>query len=175
MSDDFFSMDIPDLQGLIKQLDMFDENQNKAVRKALHKIGKNIQQAQRQIILSRKVGKKLAKHIKSSRVYVTKKGELGISRGYYDSETDDEGFNPLIVGMANEFGRPGQSSSRRQDKKRWWHYKSKTGKTVYMVQEKGAIQPLSHIRAGFDETLEQNVQLMVDAVNEVIDKTGGGT
>ena len=35
---------------------------------------------------------------------------------------------------------------------------------------KGVLQPTPHIRLGFDETLEQNVQIMADAINEVIDK-----
>ena len=35
---------------------------------------------------------------------------------------------------------------------------------------KGIIQPTPHIRLGFDETLEQNVQIMADAINEVIGK-----
>lgn len=188
MSDVFFSMDIPDLQGLIKQLDMFDENQNKAVRKALHKIGKNIQQAQRRKISGIAGGDKLSKAINVGNVYTTKKGSLGITSGYQTEafKMDSDGFNPGIVGMVREFGRPGQSPERKGDKMTQTRKRIPNKKTAKRKNwekaiptkveiSKGTIQPLSHIRAGFDETLEQNVQLMVDAVNEVIDKTGGGT
>lgn len=175
MSDDsFFGMDLPDIQGLIQQLDLFEEKQNEAVRNALHIIGNNIVQAQRRRISGVKVGKRLARYISRSHVYTTQKGVLGISTGYqiYAFDDDEEWrTKPGVIGLVYEFGRPGKSNNTmRQNEYRWWHYVTKNGKTVFMKQRKGIIQPTPHIRLGFDETLEQNVQIMADAINEVIDK-----
>ena len=47
MAEEAFSMEMPDLQGLIQRLNMFDQEQNEAVRKAMDTIGDNIANAQR--------------------------------------------------------------------------------------------------------------------------------
>ena len=159
-------MEMPDLQSLIRRLNMFEKEQNEAVRKALNDIGDNIANAQRRLIQGVKGGDKLAKHISKGRVYTTRKGVLGITAGYQAGafKTDSNGFNAGIVGMVREFGRPGQSAGR-------------SGKTMTQTRNgrkvtvsKGTIQPHPHIRPGFDQTLEANVQTLVDAVNAVIDK-----
>lgn len=168
MSDAVFSMDMPDLQSLIKKLDMFDTKQNEALREALHRVGQNMQQAQKRRIGSAKGGDKLSEAITVSKVYTTKNGTLGITSGYQETafKTDSEGFNPGIVGAMREFGRPGKSSQRRGE----YMSQNRNGKKVKI--KKGTIQPTPHIRPGFDETLEQNVQLVADAVNKVIDRLG---
>lgn len=176
-----FDMDIPDLQGLIRQLDMFDERQNAALMDALHQVGDNIVQAQRRHIAGVRVGKRLSKYITRSKVYTTKKGVLGVTAGYqFDAFEDDtywgdKGTEPGVVGLTYEFGRPGQSNNtRRQDEYRYWHYHNKKGTLVAMKQRKGAIQPHPHIRLGFDETLEQNIQTLVNAVNAEIERLNRG-
>ena len=45
-------------------------------------------------------------------------------------------------------------------------------KDMQVTVKKGAIQPVPHIRAGFDDTVEQNVQTLINAVNAVTDKLG---
>ena len=166
MAEEAFSMEMPDLQGLIQRLNMFDEAQNEAVRKAMDTIGDNIAAAQRRLIQGVKGGGKLAGNISRSRIYTTKKGVLGVKAGYQAGafKTDSNGFNAGIVGMVREFGRPGQSAYRSKSTMT----QTRNGKKVEV--SKGTIQPTPHIRLGFDQTLEQNVQTLVDAVNAVVDK-----
>lgn len=168
MSNEFFSMEMPDIQGFIKKLDMYDQQQNEALLTALHKVGDNMKQAQKRRIEGAKVGEKLSKHITCGKVYTTKKGVLGITSGYQAGafKTDSDGFNPGIVGMTWEFGRPGQSPQRSGTTMT----QTRNGKKVTV--RKGAIQPVPHIRFGADDTLEQNVQTLVNAANSVTDKLG---
>ena len=168
MSNEFFSMEMPDIQGFIKKLDMYDQRQNEALLTALHKVGDNMEQAQKRRIEGAKVGEKLSKHITCGKVYTTKKGVLGITSGYQAEafKTDSDGFNPGIVGMTWEFGRPGQSPRRSGPTMT----QTRNGKKVTV--KKGTIQPVPHIRAGFDDTVEQNVQTLINAVNAVTDKLG---
>jgi len=170
MADELFSMDIPDLQGLIKQLDMFDERQNEALRTALDTVGDNMARAQKRHIEGTEVGKKLAGHISRSRVYTTKKGVLGVRAGYQAGafKKDEHGFNPGVVGMTYEFGRPGTSPQRSGKTMK----QTRNGKQVEV--NKGTIQPVPHIRKGFDETLEQNIQTLVNAVNAEIERLNRG-
>ncbi len=168
MSNEFFSMEMPDIQGFIKKLDMYDQRQNEALLTALHKVGDNMKQAQKRRIEGAKVGDKLSEYITCGAVYTTEKGSLGIRSGYQKEafKPDSDGFNPGVVGMTWEFGRPGQSPRRSGDTMT----QTRNGKKVTV--KKGAIQPVPHIRAGFDDTVEQNVQTLINAVNAVTDKLG---
>ncbi len=187
MADELFSMDIPDLQGLIKQLDMFDERQNEALRTALDTVGDNMARAQKRHIEDTEVGKKLAGSISRSRVYTTKKGVLGVRAGYQAGafKKDAHGFSPGMVGMTYEFGRPGTSPQRsgktmKQMRKRIPNKKTAKRKDWEMAVptevdiNKGTIQPHPHIRLGHDETLEQNIQTLVNAVNAEIERLNRG-
>ena len=168
MSNEFFSMEMPDIQGFIKKLDMYDQRQNEALLTALHKVGDNMKQAQKRRISGVKAGNKLSEFITRGEVYTTKNGSLGIRSGYQAGafKTDSEGFNPGVVGMTWEFGRPGQSPRRSGATMT----QTRNGKKVTV--KKGTIQPVPHIRAGFDDTVEQNVQTLISAVNAVTDKLG---
>lgn len=168
MSNEFFSMELPDLDGFIKKLDMYDQQQNEALRTALHQVGDNMKQAQKRRISGVKVGDKLSEYITCGAVYTTEKGSLGIRSGYQAEafKTDSDGFNPGVVGMTWEFGRPGQSPRRSGDTMT----QTRNGKKVTV--RKGAIQPVPHIRAGADDTFEQNWQTLVNAANSVTDKLG---
>lgn len=140
MSEEAFSTDMPDLEGFIKELDMFDENVNRALRTALHTAGDMIGQAQKRLVLSK--SKRLAAAISTSRVYTTKDGALGITSGYQAGafQEDSTGFNAGLVGMVTEFGRPGQSAKRSGDT-----MTQIRGGKRYSVS-KGTIQPYPHIR-----------------------------
>lgn len=168
MSNEFFSMEMPDIQGFIKKLDMYDQQQNETLLTALHKVGDNMKQAQKRRISGVKVGDKLSEYITCGDVYTTEKGSLGIRSGYQAGafKKDSDGFNPGVVGMTWEFGRPGQSPRRSGATMT----QTRNGKRVEV--NKGAIQPVPHIRAGFDDTVEQNVQTLINAANAVTDKLG---
>ena len=166
MSEEMFSTDMPDLESFIKQLDMFDENVNKALRTAMHEAGDMVCQAQKRLILSK--SRRLSEAITTGRVYTTRDGALGITSGYQSGafKTDSDGFNPGLVGVVTEFGRPGKSAGR-------------TGETMTQMRngkkytvKKGTIQPYSHIRRGFDSVKEQAAQKLIYAYNAEIDKLG---
>lgn len=166
MSEEIFSTNMPDLQSFIKELDLFDENVNKALRTAMHEAGNMICLAQRRLVKSQR----LAAAISTSAVYTTKDGALGITSGYQSSafKSDSDGFNPGLVGMVTEFGRPGESP-QRSDPETNRRVKGKTYKV-----KKGTIQPYPHIRRGFDAVKDRAAQVLIDAYNAEIDKLGGG-
>lgn len=163
-ADETFSMDTPDLEGFIKELDMFDENVNNALRTGLHEAGDMICQAQRRMIQWK--SQRLSDAISTGKVFVTKGGALGITSGYQEDafKIDSDGFNPGLVGMVTEFGRPGTSSHRSGENMT----QTRNGKK-YTVK-KGRIQPYSHIRRGFDSAKEQAVQKLITAYDQELDK-----
>lgn len=164
MTEDFFSMNFDSLNDLIKKLDMFDEKQNAAVLSAMHKAGTMIEREQRRLISSK--SKRLAGAIKQGKVYVTRRGAVGVTVGYQDDafETYSDGFNPGIIGTMFEFGRPGQSDARRRSKSMKQVRKDKEGKEKEVTISKGKIDPEPHIRRGFDNVKEQAVQMVIDNV-----------
>lgn len=161
-----FTSDMPDLESFIRELDLFGENVNKALRTAMHESGNMICLAQRRLVKSQR----LAAAISTSDVYTTKDGALGITSGYQSSafKSDSDGFNPGLVGMVTEFGRPGESP-QRSDPETNRRVKGKTYKV-----KKGTIQPYPHIRRGFDAVKDRAAQVLIDAYNAEIDKLGGG-
>lgn len=163
--DTTFSMDLPDIAGMIKDLDLMNENVNKAVRKGLHKGNRRICQAQKKRISGKSF--RCAEAISESQIYTTKNGTLGITSGYQAGafKTDSDGFNPGIIGTMFEYGRPGQSQGRTGKTMK----QTRHGKTVEV--NKGVIQAVSHIRRGFDEELEAACNDLIECVNEVIDKS----
>ena len=163
-----FDLDMPDLESFIKELDMFDENVNKALRTAMHEAGDMVCQAQKRLILSK--SRRLSEAITTGRVYTTRDGALGITSGYQAGsfKTDSEGFNPGLVGMVTEFGRPGESPRRSGEVMS----QRRNGK-IYKVR-KGAIQPYPHIRRGFDAVKEQAAQTLINAYNAELDKLERG-
>lgn len=168
MPTDAFTSDMPDLEGFIKELDMFDENVNRALRTALHTAGDMIGQTQKRLVLSK--SKRLAAAISTSQVYTTKDGALGITSGYQSGafKTDSDGFNPGLVGMVTEFGRPGQSAQRSGDTMT----QIRGGKRYSVSKGRIRIQPYPHIRRGFDSAKEQAAQVLINAYNAEIDKLG---
>lgn len=157
-----FTSDMPDLEGFIKELDLFDDNVNQALRTAMHTAGDMIGQAQKRLVLPK--SKRLAAAISTSRVYTTKDGALGITSGYQAGafQEDSTGFNPGLVGMVTEFGRPRSSRTKMEQTRNGKKYSVTIGK----------IQPYPHIRRGFDATKEQAAQVLINAYNAEIDKLG---
>lgn len=180
MSDDFISCDFPDLDEYIRQLDLMDDNVNKALREGLNSGADIIRDAQRRLILGKPTSAKskrkhkgglakLAKAIDKGEIFATKKGAIGIKIGYQPEafKNDAEGFNAGVTGMTIEFGRPGQSSSTRRSSTM---VQMRNEKRVSI--HKGSIQPYPHIRPGHDSHVEQASQEVINKYNQVIDKLG---
>lgn len=161
-----FDLDMPDLDGFIKELDMFNENVNTALRKGLHEAGDMICKSQKRLVLSK--SRHLSEAISTGNVYTTKSGALGITSGYQADafKTDSDGFNAGLVGMVTEFGRPGKSSRRQGETM------TQTRKGRKYTIKKGTIQAYPHIRRGFDSTKEAAAQKLIDAYNAEINKLG---
>ena len=161
MSDTFHS-DIPDLSKFMKSLDMLDENVSKAAVTGLKKGADIIVNAQKRRISAK--SQRLADAISKGTIYTTKKGSVGISTGYHAGafKKDKDGFSTGLVGMVFEFGRPGQKGDTMKQKR--------NGETVTV--KIGAVQPVPHIRAGFDEAGNSASQTVIDTVSAEIDKLG---
>lgn len=163
MADELFSTELPDIQALIKTLDVFNENVNKAVREGINK-GADIILAEQK----RLAPEKLSEYISKGKLYVTKKGVVGITTGYQANafKPDENGSNHGLAGMVYEFGRPGKSPKRSKDT-----MSQKRHGKIYTVK-KGTIQAQPHIRRGFDNVVEQAAQAVIDAISSEIDKLG---
>ena len=164
MSEEVFNTEIPDIKEMIKKLNLLDEDVNKAIREAMHEGADIIMNEQKRLISD--VSPKLAEAIGKSTVYTTKKGEIGISVGYQQSvfKTDSEGFNPGVVGMTWEFGRPGTSSQRSGKTME----QTRNGKTFTV--KKGKIDPHPHIHKGFNAKKAAAVGKISDAVERIVRK-----
>lgn len=183
MSEAVFDMELPDIQGLIKKLDMYDKKQNETVRNGLVKIGNNMANVQRRLIGGTKVGELLTPYIRRSRIYTTKKGLLGVTAGYQPGAFKNiGGINPGVLGMTYEFGRPGKSPERsgttmEQTRKRIPNKSAKRSRQQKAVPtrvtiEKGTIQAVPHIRPAYHLTLAENIRILADAAQEAIKETG---
>lgn len=187
--EEIFTSTLPNIQGFIKELDLMDENVNAAAKSGIHQ-GAEIIKAEQQRLITPK-SKRLAKAISSSRVTSSKKGIAYIRSGYLESafSTDSDGFNPGVVGTMYEFGRPGSSEAKRSSKtmkqkrkrrekiwsKRGWKY-TKAKKTEVEIN-KGTIQPVPHIRKGFDNKMDEATSVTISAIEKELDsifrQTGG--
>lgn len=159
MSNDFFSTELPDLNGFIRELDLLDENVNEAVRDAMHEGNHVI--AEEQHRLADETGIPfLAEHIREGELYATKSGGIGVTSGYMSEafEKDAEGKNAGVIGLTYEFGRPGQSRTRSKDTMK----QTRNGKTVEV--SKGKISPRPHIRRGFDNKIREAADKTIKAL-----------
>lgn len=170
-ADETFSMDLPDIQGFIKTLDLMNENVNKSVRNGLHR-GANIILAEQKRLAPSKLN--LSHYISKGNIYTTKNGTLGIAIGYMSDtfKEDANGFNAGVVGMTYEFGRPGNGVFEPFgiDRSSPTMIQVRNGKEVEV--NKGTIQAQPHIRRGFDNVSEQAAQAVIDAISSEIDKLG---
>ncbi len=170
---DFITADYPDIDSFIKELDMFDENVNKALRSSIHICGEKIAGAQKRKI--RFKSKRLADAISVGSVYTTEDGALGITVGYQSSafDVDYDTDNPTrigVVGLVYEFGRPGQSSATRSSPETYRHINGDIFSGFKV--KKGTIRPIPHIRSGFDEIKPFCAKILINAFNAEIDKLG---
>ena len=174
-AEDFITCDFPDLDSFIRQLDLFNDHVNKALVAGMYTGADMIKNEQKRLISGK--SRRLSAAIDKSEIEVTKSGSLKVTSGYQaDSfEIDDNGFNPGVVGMTYEFGRPGQSNNtRRRDEYRYWSYYNKKGTFVFMKQRKGTIQPVPHIRRGFDNVKDKVARTIIEVYNRELDKLEKG-
>lgn len=173
-TDDFISCDFPNLDAFIKQLDLMNANVNRALRNSLKHCGKMIAGSQKRKI--RYKSKRLADAIGEGEIFITENGALGIKVGYqpwtFDVDYEDVDYeNDVstkigVIGMVFEFGRPGQSAERSS----LTTYRHLNGSKSGFLVKKGAIQPIPHIRSGFDEIKPYCVNIVIEAYNREIDK-----
>ena len=177
----FFSMEMPDIQGLIKQLDLMNEYANQELRDGLHEAAEIIYREKKRLVPDKL---DFSEHISKSKLYVTKQGVIAITIGYQPNafEPDEDGINHGIVGMTYEFGRPGKSPQHSSDtmkqvrmripnkkeKRKYW----KKAVPTEVDWKKGTIQPHPHIRRGFDNKVNEAVQILIKHINNAIDKAG---
>lgn len=215
MSEEMFSTDMPDLESFIRQLDMFDDEQNKVILETMHDIGNNIEHSQKRLISKSKVADLLIDAIEQSSIYTNKNGVICVSVGYHTDvfnykDTERKQFRTHtvsrqgivhdadywmyadrehagVIGLTYEFGRPGKSAphhrnspkmkqvrkripNKKGTKRKYWMKAVPTEISI----NKGVIQPVPHIRRGFDMVLGQNIDQLVNAVNRVLDKLSDG-
>ena len=94
-----FHSELPDIRSMINKLNAFDEKANKAIRDGINKGGDIILAEQRRLIGSQKVGKRLSKAIKKSRLTVSTTCSSAVST-----------MSPAMVSSrqsAKEYGLPG--------------------------------------------------------------------
>lgn len=217
----FFSMEMPDIQGLIKQLDLMNKYANQEVRDGLHEAAKIICREQKRLapysFLKKAITVGKIKIMKPySRVTLTTSensafsrfnsvsltretyyGILYITIGYhadafnYEQTKNDGDYwkaaskeNPGIIGLTYEFGRPGKSSEHhrnsdtmkqirmripnKDEKRKYW----KKAVPTEVDWKKGTIQAQPHIGRGFDNKVDEAVQILVNHINNAIDKAG---
>ncbi len=228
----FFSMEMPDIQGLIKQLDLMNEYANQEVRDGLHEAAEMICREQKRLAPysflkdAITVGKIKLRNpytqivqTDSSNIMLhnkaTKKtyaGVLSITTGYHENAFNYEQTKnhdrrtytvsrkgivhdgdywkqaskekPGIIGMTYEFGRPGKSSAHhrnsdtmkqirkripnKSEKRKYW----KKAVPTEVDWKKGRIQPHPHIGRGFDNKVNEAVQILIKHINNAIDKAG---
>lgn len=161
MADDVFTMEEPDIASFIKDLDLCKQEVRQAVAEGLNEGGKIIAAEMKR--LAAPICHVLPEWISAGGIELQKNGKLSIKVGYRDFRSGDW----PVIGLIFEHGRPGQSSSTRQSEYRYWHYKTKTGKTVFINQKKGPIQPQPHIRRGFDNKKIEASDLIIRKVEAV--------
>lgn len=193
-SEEMFHSELPDIRAMINKLNAFDEKANKAIRDGINKGGDIILAEQKRLISTQKVGKRLSKALKKSRLTVSKKHFVSVSTGYQEDsfnvgagdkywQKESDG----IIGLTYEFGRPGQSpqrsgetmkqtrkrrkkipvSSNRKNAKGW---KYSEAEPTEVTIKKGAIAPVPHIRRGFDNKIEEAVNAVAQELEKALDE-----
>lgn len=155
-----FDIELPDLQGFIRELDLLDDKVNAAVRKGMNE-GADIILAEQRRRADTTGVPFLSRHIDKRKIYSTKRGGLGITTGYQTEafKADEDGKNAGVIGMTYEFGRPGQSRTRSVDK-----MKQRRGGKIVEVS-KGKISPRPHIRPAFDAKIKEASDRTIEALS----------
>lgn len=173
-AEEVFTVKVPDLNKMIKDLEALDKRSNEAIRRGINKGADIILEEQKRLIRGK--SKRLADAIKKSDIAVSKKtGTVSVSTGYQeDSFNTAMGDNYWkkesvgIVGLVHEFGRPGESPERTGSTMK----QRRRGKEV--IVDKGIVVPTPHIRRGFDNKVEEAAQAaaqeLENTLNEEYDK-----
>lgn len=198
-----FSTETPDLKKLIGSLNMMKDYQRDALRDGMHEAGNIIIAEQKRLISGK--SKRLEQAIGHDGVGTYKRLEIFnpvtlekenriayyIRCGYLEDafETDNDGFNPGVIGLMYEFGRPGKSDiSKRQSKTvkqkrkrrkkipvrsnrknaKGWKYSEAVPTEVEI--SKGMIAPVPHIRRGFDNKKEEAAELLFRELENAIER-----
>ena len=205
-----FSTETPDLKSLIDSLDMMKDYQRTALIDGMHEAGNIIIAEQKRLIsgkskrLEQAIGHDGVGSYKESDIFnpVTlekdNRSAYYIRCGYLEDafETDKDGFNPGVIGLMYEFGRPGESniakrqsktvkqkrkrrkkirvSSKRKNAKGWKYSEAEPAEVEI---NKGIIVPVPHVRRGFDNKVEEAVNAVAEVLEEAIEKSinGGGS
>lgn len=167
MSDDFFQMEMPDLDGFIRELDLLNEQVSEAVREGMHEGAEIVAREQRAEAAAAGIVF-VADYIDISDVYSSQRGSLGISTGFMPRAFEQhDGKQPGVVGLTYEFGRPGQSRNRSRDTM----YQTRNGKTFRI--KKGRINPRPFLRPGFDRKTGEASQKIIDCVTKKLERVLG--
>lgn len=176
MGNEFISIqtDMKEIQSLIARLDLTERRVQDGMRSVLHESA-DIVTAEQQRLIAAEVPE-LAQHIRAGEVYVTKKGVYGIKCGYLASE--DEKW--ITAGAVFEFGRPGTSprhnSPDMEQTRRIYHGRRPHRRRDMTADEltpmklkvkKGRIQPVPHIRRGFQNKRSEVVELMLRRLRDI--------
>lgn len=162
---DYIDMDIPDLDGFIRDLDLTKDEVARAIPKAMQQGAKKIVAEQQRLI--RDTSKRCAAAIGYSGVFSDKRGKFGVSCGYLSdafAKKDADGSNPGVIGVMYEHGRPGSSRYRTATKMK----QTRHGKQVEV--SKGAIAPVPHIRYGFDLKIGEAADTVINTVANELKK-----
>ena len=157
---DFFQLEMPDLDGFIKELDLLNEQVSEAVREGMREGAQVVVQEQRAEAVAAGIAF-VADYIDVGDVYSTKRGSLGISTGFMPRAFEQhDGKQPGVVGLTYEFGRPGPSRNRSRDTM----YQTRGGK-IFRIK-KGRINPRPFLRQGFDRKTGEASQKIIDCVTK---------
>lgn len=188
--DDVFSMDMPDINSIIQGFNLLKEDVRQAVAQGLDEGAEIIENEMKR--LAAEVYNAISIYLNHCDVKVSKSGWVGLKIGlnakdiydinYWsalndlekmygeDGDYDDEARKIAIIAMTFEFGRPGNSSTFRKNEYRFWSYRRLgKGKLIFMTQRKGAIQPRSFIRRGFDNKVVEASNALIKKVENAED------
>ena len=181
-AEEMFHSELPDIRSMINKLNAFDEKANKAIRDGINKGGDIILAEQKRLISTQKVGKRLSKALKKSRLTVSKKHFVSVNTGYQEDsfnvgagdkywQKESDG----IIGLTYEFGRPGQSPQRsgetmKQKRKNAKGWKYSEAEPTEVTIKKGAIAPVPHVRRGFDNKVEEAVNAVAQELETALDE-----
>lgn len=180
---EFFTMDLSDLQDLIERLMFFEDEYFDVIIEGMHKAADVILREQKRLISSKStklaeaidydgIGTNTTTYYSPSKMENITRDIVYIRCGYLEDAFDEDadGFNAGIVGTMYEYGRPGKSNDSRRMSKTMTQVRN--GKEVEV--SKGTIQPQPHIRRGFDNVREKAVEIVIDTIMQELDKAFNG-
>lgn len=155
-----FSSSIPDLQDFIKSLDKLNDDVNSAVRTGMKLGAEIIVKEQKRLVSMR--SHKLANSITIGMISTSKKtGNITLSTGYQKDAFTGGDESPGVIGSVIEFGKPG--TGKRANSKMKQHHR---GSANLSEVRKGIVPPHSHILRGYDDKLNEAIQITIQEVEK---------